>query len=455
MLRLRPAFVAFVLLSASAQADGIAQPKWNYDIITLKNGSVLKGMIEQSTDDCIKFQYVLRQTGKPTVTLHITIRRNEIKSIERLKPADREVLQSRLLDLEQNSPQTEKERMEGLDLREIGWGGKPRGGWRYDSNYFTLTSSAPEEIVRRAALRLEQIYAAYAVFLPPRHKGGAATSVTLLTDMAEYQKLLAAQKNQFLNLAFFDPDANRIVCYSDLQRLGESLASVRAQHRQIRADLETKRAEFAKLYKGVELARVTQGITDAMLRLNRADDLNTDRFNKATLQLFATLYHESFHAYLAGFVYVPGQDELPRWLNEGLAQIFETAILEGKELRVGHADRNRLTRAKEMAGKGQLVPIADLIKSGPKQFLLTHIVDRQASDRYYLTSWAVAFYLMFEKRLLGSEALDHFVSRLNEGADAKAAFEEMIGMPLAKFEPAFRKYIQLLQADGTVANFGK
>ncbi len=455
MLRLRQAFVVFALLSASARADGISQTKWNYDIITLRNGSVLKGMIEQSTNDCIKFQYVLRQAGKPTVTLHITIRRGEIKSIERLKPADREILQSRLLDLEQNSPQTEKERMEGLDLRQIGWGGKPNGGWRYDSNYFSLTSNAPEEIVRRAALRLEQIYAAYAVFLPPRHKGAAPTSVTLLTDMAEYQKLLAAQKKQFLNLAFFDPDANRIVCYSDLQRLGENLTAVRAQHRQIRAELEAKRSEFAKLYKGNELLRMTQGITDALLRLNRADDLNSNQFNKATLQLFATLYHESFHAYLAGFVYPPQRGELPRWLNEGLAQIFETAILEGKELRVGHADRNRLTRAKEMAGKGQLVPIGDLIKSGSKQFYLTHVVNRQASDRYYLTSWAMAFYLMFEKRLLGSEALDLFVSRLNEGADAKQAFEELVGVPLTKFEPAFRKYIQLLQADGTVANFGK
>ena len=452
----RLALFAIIVWGASlARADGPASSVWSYDTITLKNGSVLKGLIEESTDDCIKFQCVLRQPGRPTITFHTVVRRSEIKRIDRLPMAEHDTLQTRLLDLQQNSPQSEKERMEGLDLREIPWGGKPKGGWQYRSDYFLLTSNAPEEIVRRAALRLEQIYAAYALFLPPRHKGGPPTSVTLLTDMSEYQKLLAAQKQSFLNLAFFDPATNRIVCFSDVQQLGERLAAVRVQHKQIRADLESKRADYAKLYKGRELARVTQPITDAFLRLDRADELNTDRFNKATLQLFATLYHESFHAYLAGFVYPPQQGELPRWLNEGLAQIFETAILDGKELRVGHADPNRLTRAKEMAGKGELVPVADLIKSGSKQFLLSHIVDRQASDRHYLTSWAVAFYLMFEKRLLGSEAMDEYVKRLGEGADPKAAFEELIGTPLPKFEPAFRKYIQLLQADGTIANVGK
>ena len=38
---------------------------------------------------------------------------------------------------------------------------------------------------------------------------------------------------------------------------------------------------------------------------------------------------------------------MPRWLNEGLAQIFETAIIEAGELRVGHADAERLARVKE------------------------------------------------------------------------------------------------------------
>jgi Protein of unknown function (DUF1570) len=451
MRRCYMAFVFATVIGATfARADSSPQQPWQFETITLKNGQVLKGLIEESSNQSIKFRCVLRQTGRPTITYHTVVQRTEIKRIDRLARAEREALQARLLELEQNTPQAEKERMEGLDVKEVPWGGQAKGGWRYSSDYFTLHSNAPEEIVRRVALRVEQIYAAYALYLPPRHKGGTPTSVTLFTDVAEYQKLLAAQKQQFLNLAFFDPSANRIVCYSDVQQLGERLALVRTQHRQIRSELEAKRAEFARLYKGKELARVTQAITDSLQQMDRADQQNTDLFNKATLQLFATLYHESFHAYLAGFVYPPSQGELPRWLNEGLAQIFETAILDGKELLIGHADPLRLTRAKEMAGKGELVSVGDLLKSGSKQFLLAHVVDRQSSDRHYLTSWALAFYLTFERRLFGSAPMDRFVKQFGEGADPKASFEELLGMPLAKFEPEFRKYVQLLQADGTV-----
>jgi hypothetical protein len=449
--------VAVVLTFAGAfgRADGVPSQLWTFDTITLKNGQVLKGLIEESTDQSIKFRSVLRHAGRPTITFHMVVPRAEITRIDRLPLMEHEALQNRLLELEQNSPQSVKERMEGLDLREIAWGGKPKGGWSYTSDYFVLNSNAPEEIVRRAAVRLEQIYAAYATYLPPRHKGAAPTSITLLTDQAEYRKLLSPQEQEFINPAFFDPTINRIVCYSNVQQLGERLALVRIQHRQIRAELEAKRAEFAKLYKGKELIRVTQPFTETIQRVDWADQQNTDLFDKATLQLFATLYHESFHAYLAGFVYPPSRGELPRWLNEGLAQIFETAILEGKELRVGHADPVRLTRAKEMTGKGELVSATNLIQSGAKQFLLTHVVDRQSSDRHYLTSWALAFYLTFEKRLFGNASMNEYVKRLGEGADPKTAFEELVGMPLAKFEPAFRKYVQLLQADGTLAKINK
>ena len=434
-----------------ADDPSAAQP-WSFDTITLKNGTVLKGLILESSDSSIKIQCVLRQAGRPTVTLHTAVQRAEIVQVDRLKAPQREQLQARLLELEQNTPQGEKARMEGLNLEEIAWAGQPKGGLRYKSDYFTLESNAPEDIVRRSALRLEQIFAAYAVYLPSRFKGGAPTSVTLMTDEIEYRRMLVTQKQQFQNLAFFDPASNRIVCFSSLKLLGERLALLRFEHRKLRSDLEAKRTEFAKLYKGKELARVTMPITDALRRLDRVDQQNAELLDKESRQLLATLYHEAFHAYLAVFVYPPQKGELPRWLNEGLAQIFESAIVEGKELRVGHADATRLTRVKE---KNALVPLADLLRSGPKQFLVSHAVERQSSDRNYLTSWALAFYLTFEKRLLGSAAMDRFVARLHEGIDPIAAFEEFSGASLTAFEVEFRKYVQLLQEDGTVAKVVK
>src|SRR5262249_5623172 len=149
----------------------------------------------------VRFQCVQRQPGRPTVSFPTVIGRGEIDLIERLPADQRAVLQAHLQELERSTPEGEKERMEGLALQEVPWGNKPKGGWCYTSDLFTLTSNAPEEIVRRSALRLEQIYVAYSRYLPPRHKGAAPTSVMLLIDQAEYQKQLAQSKQQFLNLA--------------------------------------------------------------------------------------------------------------------------------------------------------------------------------------------------------------------------------------------------------------
>src|SRR5262249_23566806 len=163
------------------------------------------------------------------------------------------------------------ERMEGLALQEVPWGNQPKGGWRYTSDFFTLTSNAPEEIVRRSALRLEQIYVAYSRYLPPRHKGAAPTSVMLLIDQAEYQKQLAQSKQQFPTLAFYAPESTRIVCCSDLQQLGQRLLAVKPHHKQLRRDLDAKRADFAKLYKGKELQRMVEPIEQARQGLDIAD----------------------------------------------------------------------------------------------------------------------------------------------------------------------------------------
>ena len=60
----------------------------------------------------------------------------------------------------------------------------------------------------------------------------------------------------------------------------------------MRRDLESKRAEFAKLYKGRELQRMVEPIDQARQSLDVADRKNDDLFATATRQLFATLQHD-------------------------------------------------------------------------------------------------------------------------------------------------------------------
>jgi flagellar biosynthesis chaperone FliJ len=447
---------AFAVLAVPpAVADNGPAPGWKFEKLHLKSGVCFQGLLVEETASGVRFQNVRQAPGRPTVIIETIFPRNEVAGIDRLADADRERLQARIRELEQSSGTGEKERLPGLELETVAWGKDPKGGLRYTSDYFMFTSNAPEEVVRRAAYRLEQIYLAYTRFLPPRHPGGEPTRVELLIDADEYQRLLLAQKQPFLNPAFFDGSANRIVCFSDLQRLGEELAQVQKAHDKLRQELNKQDSELRKLYKSKELERMLEPIKQTRARIAGADNTNKALFDRVTHQLFATLYHEAFHAYLNSFVYPPRSGELPRWLNEGLAQIFETAVVEAGELRVGHAEYTRLMRAKDALRKGELVPLEQLLNSGPKQFMLVHVGERQISDQHYLTSWAVAFYLTFDRRLFGSEAMDQYVRRLAEKADAREAFEALTGQKLPQFEKDFARYLQDLQPDGSMAKLSK
>jgi hypothetical protein len=440
------AALALALVPNPAHADRPAD--WSFDVLHLKNGTALNGLIVGETDSAVQFQNVRRQPGRPTVVFFTTLRKSEIDHCDRLDDKGRELLSDRLKELD---PHGEKSRMERIDLKPAAWGKNPTGALRYESDHFSLTSNAPEDVVRRAAVRLELIYAAYTRFLPPRHKAGSPTEIILVQSLDEYQTLLRADGRMFLNPAFYDPAANRVVCASDLERLGRELEAIRQQHTALLAELDRIQAGFVKLLKGKELEQRLEPLRETRLRIARVNKENDALFDRATRQLFGSLYHESFHAYVASFVYPPvakGGTELPRWLNEGLAQVFETAIVEAGDLRAGHAERDRLLRAKK---RGELVPVGDLLRSGPGDFLIVHAGDRPGSDRAYLTAWALAFYLTFDRQLLGTPALDQYLKRLADGADKVTAFEELVGQPLAKFESEFQLYVRRLQPDGTLA----
>jgi hypothetical protein len=455
--RLRNGFswlFALVLVLGVSQAAA-AEDDWKYDLVHLKNGRALQGLVVRETPAEVLFQSVRRKPGAPTVVLLHTLSRDEIDFVEALDGPEREQLVARIKALDPTGV-GEALRMRNLELKPAPWGKDgPNKALRYSSIHFVLVSNAQEELVRRSAVRLEQIYAAYARFLPPRHEAADATTVVLAQSLADYQALLKDQDRNLLNPAFYDGARNEIICAADLQKLGEALERSRQQTKQLLQEVEDQKTELNRLYKGKVPAEVLKRQEDARAKILEARDQNEKAFEQSfqegTQRLMQRLYHEAFHAYLDNFVYPAAEGEVPRWLNEGLAQVFETALLDGDELRVGHADKDRLKRSQAALEKGDLVPLTDLLKSGPKQFLVLHATDKEESDRYYLTSWALAFYLTFDRRLLGTPRLDRYVMGLHEKADSLDAFRALVDEPLPQFEKEFRQFLQQLRPDGTVA----
>jgi hypothetical protein len=431
----------------------VAEPaptgEWKLEVLHLKNGRTVRGLVVNETPSGIEFQDIRQYPGRRTRTFFTRFAREEVESIGRLSTKEHEQLAARLKGLDPEGKGAQKW-MQELELKPAPWRKEPTGALSYKSEHFLLISDAREDIVRRAAFRLEQIYGAYARFLPPRHQTGEPTTIRLVQSLPEYQAILRDERKDLFNPGFFDPTRNQILCASDLERLGDELQHVKERHQKLLSDLKIQEAELRRLFHGAPPPPLLQEIVQTRKRIADVDKKNEDKFEKATERLFQLLYHEAFHAYLANFVYPPAEGEVPRWLNEGLAQIFETALVEAGELRVGHADADRLRRAKAALRGHELVPLAELLRAGPRQFIVAHASDQRVSDRAYLTSWALAFHLMFDRRLLGTKKLDEYVHAPKRGTDPLEAFRQLVGQPLPQFEKEFHQYLLNLQTDGSV-----
>jgi hypothetical protein len=460
-LWLRAALAACGVVAVAAAADPPGGDDWKYDVVLRRKGPPLVGLVVEQTESQVLFKCISRQPGRPTLIFNEALPRQEIQRLDLLNDHDREQLQQRLKNLVREREQLQAHlkllvgsapnapAVDALHLEQVPWPPDPRVQARaYRSSAFVLVSTASEEVVQLSAIQFEQVYAAYARCLAPR-KTGKPTTILLTGSLTEYQALVRDTGHNFFNPAYYDVARNQIVCGSDLQRLCAERERVRQRHVMLRSDLDKQRADLQRVYNGRVPPELLAPIQEALRQIPLKERANDEAFEQARTRLFQRLYHEAFHAYLASFVYP--DVEVPRWLNEGLAQIFETAIVEVGELRVGHADKERLEAIRLALSRGTLLPTADLLRSGPRQFLVAHAAEQQASDRHYLASWGLVFYLTFERRILNTKAMDDYIAALQRHVDPLDAFRDLVGQPLPEFEKDYQQYLKNLRPDGTVA----
>ncbi len=438
---------AWLALSLTlAAVSPLRAESWKFDVITSKNGSTFQGLITEETKETVHFKYIVRKPGSRTIVIETLFDQDEIQQIDRLKDAERETLVQRVKAL-QGRGAREQARLKAVTLEKIPW---PRDatGWQYTGKYFVLESNAREELVRQAVVRLEEMFQAYTEKLGTKQQPKQLTRITLYRAIPEYHKALEDLGVNILNPAFYDAQKNRIVAASDLEHQAEELDKVRQKHDALVQELDQQEKKLRQHFNGKPPMLMMSQLRQIRRNVQVVNSENETAMERLNQPLFATLYHEAFHAYLDNFLYPSSESPVPRWLNEGLAQIFETALVETGELRVGHIHEKRRVDVQTAVKNKQLVSLKNLLNSELKHFSVAHRSEALVSDQYFQASWALAYYLTYERKLLGTEALDAYVQSLKRGTDPQQAFRDLVGKPLDEFEAGFHDYLLNLPKDG-------
>jgi hypothetical protein len=472
----RPAVVLAVLLAslggilaAEDQAAGLGPRPWRLEAVELRDGRRLEGLVLSGDggtpgpdDGDIEFVQIVRPAGRPMVLIGwppfpaVTVR-----FVERLPEAAHRELAERV---EAFRAGTRQEAAAALRLVRA----DEHEPWRYDGPEFRLASTAEATLTREAILRLELVLGALATLVPPVVDPAEADpfEVRLCGAVAEYRLLQQELGLQIENPACYLPGRRLLIAGSELssllaqRRAADDLLDAAAQKyaaldelldgriRRLAADLEAQGTPAAKRAEIVRLARQrwSRERGEATAGIEAARRENASAVAAARRTFDSRLAHEAWHAYADGRLRGEGQPGLPAWLDEGLAQVVETAPIEAGEVRLDAPDPDRLGRLQELLRTGSVPPVADIISGGQAAFVAGHHGGDEAIA--YLAAWGLALDLAIVRPVLTAAS----IRALSEAGERQplARFETVAGMPVDHYDLGWRQRMQALRPRAAV-----
>ncbi len=144
---------------------------------------------------------------------------------------------------------------------------------------------------------------------------------------------------------------------------------------------------------------------------------------------FAIVFHEYTH-----YEFSADSGWMPLWLNEGLAQFFETTEIRDKNVRLGVESPESIMALRQSG----LIPLPVLFKVDATS---PYYHQEQKGSIFYAESWVLTHMLMIDDRKQKTTHLDDYMRLLSQHQDPVAAAEQVWG-DLNKLQTALSYYIQ-------------
>ncbi|MFI4862368.1 MAG: DUF1570 domain-containing protein [Phycisphaerales bacterium JB063] len=132
---------------------------------------------------------------------------------------------------------------------------------------------------------------------------------------------------------------------------------------------------------------------------------------------FRVLQHEGFHQFAWNYI----GPNLPVWLNEGLAQYFEDAVMVDGRMSAGLTHRGRIERVRSAIEGGHAMSLGALNAVSSRAWNLTLRQQPEHATLLYAQSWSVVYYLIHGDDGAHQDRLIDYLKLLNQGNGADEA----------------------------------
>ena len=157
-----------------------------------------------------------------------------------------------------------------------------------------------------------------------------------------------------------------------------------------------------------------------------------------------TLQHEAFHQ----FAFSAIGPELPRWLNEGLAEVFSEGIFVGDHFILGQMPPRRLRVLQHNISQGWLVDFKKFMTLDDEQWN-NNMADRYKGEAEYNQAWSMTHFLIFARDESNNpkfrSRLIDMLRTIHKGGDGMAAFTGAFGTNFTGFQQRYVEYIERLE----------
>ncbi len=140
-------------------------------------------------------------------------------------------------------------------------------------------------------------------------------------------------------------------------------------------------------------------------------------------QTFQVMQHEGFHQFAFNYI---GQT-LPTWINEGLAQYFEDAIIVEDKMTTGLANARRVEQVKLALKEGNAFRVEELVETVPDDWSNALRSDPDKAAILYAQSWSIVYFLIHGDDQKYQSAFGTYLRKVGTGRDSPTAYREAFG----------------------------